>query len=434
MNLARLNHILIPPTKDGRDRFRQTPAGRLVSPLFRLYLALTPEGRFLSVFVLLAGAAGLEVGTTQIYVLFALITGLLAASLLARRAFRLKDVAVTLEAPRRATVGEPLPIAIVVTNRGEQPVHDLAVTTPLLPWDGRWAFDAARIAVAPPGDTVRIRLAARFLERGDHHLDPFHLGRVVPLGIAFGPVLDTAGVRFLVRPRPATVGAVPLRMGSEARTAEGRQLAPDARDLAGTRPYRAGDRVRDLHARSWARLGLPVVREWREDRVADAGLVLALYPGARQEVTDAAVALASGLVVRLAELGVGLHALFVGDQPPLFGPSLATPDAALDAIARAATPRSAEGPALAAVEHHLQGVGTLYWVSDGYSAPGAPPDAPSALRGRGLPVELVAVIPGPRRGLSARRKPTTHAPPSGPWSHSVSAPAVLGGQRIDLTP
>jgi len=38
----------------------------------------------------------------------------------------------------------------------------------------------------------------------------------------------------------------------------------DATDLLGVRPYRPGDPVRDLHARSWARHGSPMVREYQE--------------------------------------------------------------------------------------------------------------------------------------------------------------------------
>ena len=65
MDFARLNHILIPDTKDERDKFRQSRVGRLAKPLVNLYLALTPEGRFLSVFWLLSGAASVDVGGTS---------------------------------------------------------------------------------------------------------------------------------------------------------------------------------------------------------------------------------------------------------------------------------------------------------------------------------------------------------------------------------
>ncbi len=420
MNFARLNHILIPSTKEGRDRFRNTRTGRLVKPLFRLYLALTPEGRFLTIFWLLTGAAGLEVGTTQIYVLFALVTGLLAASLLARRAYRLADLTVSLEAPLRTTVGEPLTVTLVVRNRGERPVGDLDVSTPLLPWDGRWLPAAADRYAVDPGETTRIRLAARFTERGDHHLDPFHLGRTVPLGVACGPVIDTPGVRFLVRPRPAVVVALPLALGREARSQGGRALAPDARDLAGTRPYRPGDRVRDLHARSWARLGIPVVREWREDRVADAAVVLELTGSATQDAEAAAVSLAAGLIVRLAELSAALDAVVVSGQAPLTGPALEQPDLALDAVARARP----EALSAAAIEPAVRGLGTVFWVTDG------PSDAAPTLRRRGVPVELIFIRGSESRWLRAAARSPAAPIPAG--ARVVAARDVLSGARIDL--
>ena len=69
----------------------------------------------------------------------------------------------------------------------------------------------------------------------------------------------SAGVHFLVVPRVATVARLELpsshryQPGGVALASE----AGESREIAGVRPYRSGDPVRDLHVRIWARVRGP---------------------------------------------------------------------------------------------------------------------------------------------------------------------------------
>ena len=93
MNYARLNHILIPTTKDDRDRWRKTAWSRfLFGPLTSTWFALSDEGRILLGFSLVAGLAGLDVERSETHALWALLFSLILSSLFVRRAFRLSDV------------------------------------------------------------------------------------------------------------------------------------------------------------------------------------------------------------------------------------------------------------------------------------------------------------------------------------------------------
>src|SRR4051812_6854466 len=85
INFARLNHILIPSTKAGRDRFRRSLFGRLMGPLGWFYGALTEEGRVLAVAVTVVGAFGLDVQSTVVYLLWSALASLILASLLFTR-------------------------------------------------------------------------------------------------------------------------------------------------------------------------------------------------------------------------------------------------------------------------------------------------------------------------------------------------------------
>jgi uncharacterized protein (DUF58 family) len=338
VNFKRLNHILIPSTKDGRDAFRSSRLGRLVRPLFSLYVALTPEGRFLSVFALLTGAAGLEVGANQIYLLFSLITGLLAASLVARRFFRLDAVTLTVEAPRVVTVGETMTVSLALQNRSRRDATGLRAIGPLLPWDGRFLASDPHLSHLGAGETGRIRVNMVFSSRGDHHIDPFYVGRTVPLGVAIGPVIPSDGVRFIVRPVPAIVQSLRRSAGQGAGSSGGRHLAPDAADLAGTRPYRPGDPVRDLHARSWARTGFPVVREYRQDPSVAVLLLVDLEPEQSSqplETLEAVVALASGIVMRLDAEAAAPLAFGLGERLEWLQQTPGATEVILDSLARA---------------------------------------------------------------------------------------------------
>ena len=323
MNFARLNHILIPDTREGRDRFRNTRVGRVFEPLGRLYRALTVEGQFLCFFWLLCGAGGMEVGGTQIYLLWCLINGTLIAALLRRRKMDMGAVRVTVVAPERLTAGDVGSFTLRVRSERDDEVRGLRVIRPLLPWDGQWVGDRPGLPRLPAGGLGAMTVRARFIHRGEHHLDPFYVARVAPLGLTMGPPLETDGARFLVVPRPAIIASLDLPMtpryqpgGVTMRGAHG-----ESREYVGVRPYRSGDPIRDLHARSWARTGYPVVREYRQEHVTRVGVALDTDGTAPEPVFEAAISLASGVLnfvscgealIDLLVLGDAVHRLSVG--------------------------------------------------------------------------------------------------------------------------
>ncbi len=107
-------------------------------------------------------------------------------------------------------------------------------------------------------------------------------------------------------------------------------------ELLGVRPYRSGDRIRDLHAKSWARIGAPVVREYQQEYFTRVAVIVdtdATVAGAR--ALEAAVSLAAGIVTHLSR-GEALIDLLVTGEPlcPLtVGRSLGSPEQALDHLA-----------------------------------------------------------------------------------------------------
>jgi len=48
-------------------------------------------------------------------------------------------------------------------------------------------------------------------------------------------------------------------------------------EFIGTREYQPGDRMRDLHPRSWARVGYPVVRQYQEEYLTRIAMIVDTY-------------------------------------------------------------------------------------------------------------------------------------------------------------
>lgn len=405
MNFAKLNHILIPGTRDGRDRLRDSSAARLLTPLVRMYAGLTLVGRFLAVFSLAALIVSLGLQRTQNYLVWAAVFALLAASLAARRAFRLPDVSLGVAAPARVPARTPACFTLRLENAGARDEHALELRAPFLPWDGSWLAPLAPVASLCAGSTQLRTLTAEFVERGPHHLDPFEVTALVPLGIARGPAVASGGARFLVTPYLAPVHSLALPPRASGAPG-GTDTAPrrgHSAELLGVRPYQPGDRIRDLHARSWARLGEPVVREYQRESAERLALVVDRDARAGDEEFEAALSLAAGLLAHLASQRTTLDLWLAGPEPELLhlerGEGARTH--ALDRLAvlqRGA--RFDAEPLARRLAPQLGQLGAVVLV-------GAVWDAPQrafadGLRQRGLPVRaLIAVRSGALEGATA---------------------------------
>jgi len=358
VNFARLNHILIPQTKAGRDRLRRGLVGRLIRPLSAFYTALSDEGRLWATASLIVGGFGLDVHASEVYLLWAALTALLFASLLMQRFYRLGAVALVVTVPRRVTIGDELRFTLTLRNDGPGDEHALRVRGPFLSWDGRWTGEEPRVALLRKGESARVEATARFLDRGEHHLDPFSVVALVPLGLAVGPAVSSTGCRFLVVPRIARVLRLTTPMGRRHQPG-GVALASktgESMDLLGVRPYRPGDPVRHLHARSWARLGQPVVREYQEEYFSRIGVVVDTAI-ADARTLEATISLAAGVVARLSRGEALIDLLVVGGEVHdlTIGRHLGFLEQALDLLACVQPSKELIGPEalLARLSPHL---------------------------------------------------------------------------------
>ena len=356
IDFARLNHILIPKGKEERDRFRDSRAGRMLVPLVSVFWgSLTDEGRSLVLVTFIVGAISIDVRNTAGYVFFSVLAGVIGGSLAAASRLRAHDLTITVDAPRRVTVGEPVTFTIACARsaaagkKASSAHHPVRVRGPFLPWDGAWLDEAPPEVVVGERGSSLSKMRAKFVARGLHHLDSFTAASVAPGGLACGPRRSSDAVKLHVVPRVANVARLPFTIAARHQPG-GVAMASksgEAMDLLGVRPYRPGDPVRDLHARSWARTGVPVVREYQQEYFTRVGVVL----DTDVEDTDrleAAIELAAGVIAHLSRGEALVDVLVVGDavHELTLGRSLGTLDQALELLATVERGPSLSAPQL----------------------------------------------------------------------------------------
>ena len=423
INFAKLNHILLPGDKAGRDRFRRGIFGKLFSPLAWFYEALSEEGRVLVAVSMLVGFFGIDVQVSEVYLLWAAIIGLFVASFAVRPAYRLPEVDITVVTPRRVTVGDELRFQIVLRNRGIRDALSVRVRGPFLPWDGRWSGKPPTVRLVRAGTEETAELGARFVARGEHHLDPFGACALVPLGLCAGRPIWSGGVKLLVVPKIAPVVRLSMPIGRRHQPG-GVALASktgESMDLLGVRPYRPGDPVKHLHAKSWARARIPVVREYQEEYFSRVGVIVDTTPTDERRL-EASISLAAGVIAHLSRGEALIDLLVVGGElhDLTIGRHLGFLEQALDLLAcvePARDPVTAD-ELIARLAPHLSRLSCVIVVTATHDA-----ELAERIRGHGVGCTTLVIAHQDRPGA---------APVDGPNTRIVTPAAIERGEALSL--
>jgi uncharacterized protein (DUF58 family) len=428
VNWQRLNYVLIPAARSRRPTEQPLgePASRGGRWMWRLYRALTPEGRWLSAVVPVTGALAVDVTHTQVYLLFSVLAAVLLASLLVSATLRLPELSLRVLVPPRAFVGAEVSFVVECERASPGPgTARLRVEAPFLPYFGSWLARPKPMAAVGFGAPETAIVKARFSERGDLTLGRFRVSTLVPLGLASGPPVQSAPVRLRVVPRPARVLRLGIPLASRHQPG-GVALASktgESMDLRGVRPYRKGDRVRDLSARTWARTGKPAVREYQEEYFTRVGVVLdCVAPPRRsarvEEAFEAAVSLAAGIVAYLGRGDALVDLLVMGEQihALTLGRSLGFLEQALDHLAGAELEESVDRRRLLQLlTPYLSRLSAVVMVVDGWDE--TREEFVRGVEKRGVRVHCVAVGDSVSAGARVR---------------TASVASILGGRGIVL--
>lgn len=307
---------------------------RWFKPPRRLYF--TRGGGLFTAGALAVGLAAINTGDNLLYLLLGGMMGFIAVSgWLSEQVVR--GIEVRALPPHAATAGSPTRVGYEVRNRKKWiPSYALEVVEP----DGGRAY----APVVRAGHACVVRAERTFPRRGVYRLEPVALATSFPFGLFIKTRdVDVRG-EVIVWPRrdrpvrePATGGDRVRRTGQMAGTAAGARG-----EFRSLREYRPGDDPRDVHWRSTARLGHPLVREYERDAGRTVWLCLDLAAD-DQGVAD----IAAEIVAALADRAAGRDERFGLVTPDVMvasGRGVPQLERVLDALARASFRRSVPLP------------------------------------------------------------------------------------------
>ena len=312
------------------NRKRRPTAAERIRRWFRppRRLRFSRAGWFFTLGALVLGVAAIGTGNNLLFLLLGAMLGFITLS-----GWLSEQVVRRLEVRRRpvrgVTAGEPARIVYEVKNgRSRLPAFAIEVGEAGTPGRG-W------IGALAPGETGAARAEARWERRGVYPLETVTLSTSFPFGL-FRKERDVElSGEAVVWPRHDRAVREPRPAGEKAR-AHGTALAGAAGargEFRSLRPYRPGDDPRDVHWRTTARIGQPVIREYERDRSQALWLVLDLR-AKDGDAAEAAAETAASLAASAARRG-DAFALATADARVAPGAGLPQLERVLDLLARA---------------------------------------------------------------------------------------------------
>jgi len=243
------------------------------------------------------GFAAINTGNNLLYLLLGAMLGFIAvSSWLSEQA--IGGISALRRTPRGVTVGNPLRIHYEVRNeRRRAPAFALEIGEEGL--SGRGFIPLLRA-----GGQATARSENRFIRRGVFPLEAITVSTSFPFGLFRKTRRIRAPGELTVWPRTDRPVAPPNPGGGRNAAGAALALGPaGARgEYRGLRGFRPGDDPRDIHWRTTARLGMPVVREY-EQNVTDTVWICLDLRGKPGDLAEDAVETAASLSARAFQAG-----------------------------------------------------------------------------------------------------------------------------------
>jgi uncharacterized protein (DUF58 family) len=183
---------------------------------------------------------------------------------------------VTRQLPARVSARSPVEVVYQVENEGRWAARDLRVDMLPLPLEVSAVGPRPHIALLPAGERRRVSVTLRFHRRGIYVMPMLRTTSYFPFGMWQWGGYEQRHDRLVVHPsytplvQLSTVLGVRTEAGGETQTVR----SSASMEFFGCREYREGDNPRHLHARSWARTGVPVVKEFQDQCLRRTAIVL----------------------------------------------------------------------------------------------------------------------------------------------------------------
>ncbi|HZL18746.1 MAG TPA: DUF58 domain-containing protein [Polyangia bacterium] len=277
----------------------------------------TREGWWFLIATAVVGAVALDAGINLFFLTFGMMVCLLLAGVLLA-GLGLSGLRVRRIPPPVIHAGTPYLMGIALENHKRRlpsfsiEVEDLVDEHPI---DKRCYF-----LKLPAGRTQETSYRHRLPRRGRHRLSGFRLATKFPFGLMQRARLMVDPAEVVVYPALAPLPPAVLR-GLPSPMAPARRRSPNRQgELAGLRAFREGDDPRDIHWRSSARRGKPLVREHEDDEGQRARIVFdnrgATHPAVDDPAFELAVSRAAALCVELVRRGLAVGLVTQGGELP----------------------------------------------------------------------------------------------------------------------
>jgi uncharacterized protein (DUF58 family) len=240
---------------------------------------------------------------------FILISAIISAVLLGR--FMRPDASFTLEAPIRVEKGRRFTVNYRVKNESSRTALDLCVEVMRFPILTDEGINKAKISNLAPKESINLESTGLVPSRGLYKLPPLRCTTDFPSGLWKWGKTDWTE-RFL-HVYPAYTRLVSFKLPEDSfdqfEMYSTRQITRSATEFYGCREFRQGDSLRNVHVRSSARLGYPVIKEYqaegrgstvfvveacRRSRIPESGF----FPDRALEATLSLVAAATDFISR----------------------------------------------------------------------------------------------------------------------------------------
>jgi uncharacterized protein (DUF58 family) len=194
------------------------------------------------------------------------------------------------------------------------------------------------IPTLPPGGEMEVKGEIIPLKRGVIRFDGVTVARPDPFGLFKSFISIPLPQSLLILPRRyyippiALPGTMKFQQGGVALASS----VGESEEFVALRDYRAGDALRHIHWRSWAKAGKPIVKEFQEEFFVRHALILDTFHDlANTELFEEAVSTAASFACAIQTQESLLDLMFVGPQAYCFtsGRGLAHADQMLEILA-----------------------------------------------------------------------------------------------------
>lgn len=200
--------------------------------------------------------------------------------------------------------GETFQYRVDVENVGTRVARNVVIEERKLPADLRPTGPAPVIESLEPGESATVTLSLRCLSRNYFELDRLQAGTTYPSGLVKAGGKSRTSDRLVVFPKVTEFHElkVPHSRNHQPGGIAMASHVGESTEFLGTRDWRQGDRVRDIHWPSSARAGRLITREFQEEYFVRLAVVLDIEaPRARDEARlEKAISLTAGITDALA--------------------------------------------------------------------------------------------------------------------------------------